>query len=236
MFRNCLSSRKERTQNKFWNRIRRILGGDNIGYLTTKFKGKYRIKCDVDKSTNDFPKKLNDTYEDIDCYISCQHGNKVFHYGRDILQAYIPSIGRANNIIKEIDPSLIFDIERTDTEVLFKFKYVNSDKIIPLLKPRTSGSNISPFSNKNRPTSDFKIPDDKLEEYKKITASIPYEKRLNIGHITKAYLQTLITKKNTWENIKADMRLKCLKGKEYIYNIGKWDDYLIYLKNEIKEM
>lgn len=160
----------------------------------------------------------------------------MFHYGRDILQAYIPSIGRANNIVKEIDPNIIFDIERTDVEVLFKFRYVNSDKIIPLLKPRTTGCNISPFSSKNRPKSNFTLPDDKLEEYKKITASIPYEKRLSIGHITKAYLQTLVTKKNTWENIKSDMRLKCVKGKEYIYMIDKWNEYLKYLEDEIKEM
>lgn len=117
--------------------------------------------------------------------------------------------------------------------MLFKFKYVNSDKIIPLLKPRTSGCNISPFSSKNRPKSSFILPDDKLEEYKKITASVPYEKRLSIGHITNAYLQSLVTKKNTWENIKADMRLKCLKGKEYIYSIGKWDEYLIFLERNI---
>ena len=103
--------------------------------------------------------------------------------------------------------------------MLFKFKYVNSDKIIPLLKPRTSGCNISPFSSKNRPKSNFELPDDKLEEYKKITAFLPYEKRLSIGHMTNTYLQSLATKKNTWENIKTDMRLKCLKGKEYIYSI-----------------
>ena len=120
--------------------------------------------------------------------------------------------------------------------MLFKFKYVNSDKIIPLLKPRTSGCNISPFSSKNRPKSSFILPDDKLEEYKKITASVPYEKCLNIGHITNAYIQSLITKKNTWENIKADMRLKCLKGKEYIYSIDKFDDYLQYLNDNIIKM
>ena len=63
-----------------------------------------------------------------------------------MLQAYIPSIGRGNNIIKainEIDPSMIFNIRKTDAEVTFEFKFVDSDKIIPLLKPRTSGAGIS---------------------------------------------------------------------------------------------
>lgn len=57
-----------------------------------------------------------------------------------------------------------------------------------------------------------------------------------VSRITHSYLQTLITKKNTWENIKSDMRLKCVKGKEYICMIGKWEEYLRYLENEIKKM
>lgn len=144
-----------------------------------------------------------------------------------------------DNILKnleETDKSLVFDIEETDSEILFKFKYVNSDKIIPLLKPKTSGSQTSPFSPKNLPKSDFKIPDDKLEAYKQIASKIPPEKLLILSRITHSYLQTLITKKNTWENIKSDMRLKCVKGKEYICMIGKWEEYLRYLENEIKKM
>ena len=146
---------------------------------------------------------------------------------------------RGHNIVKTIqqsDPSLIFDIEETDSENLFKFKYVNSDKIIPLLKPRTSGSQISPFSSKNLPKSNFKIPDDKLTQYKQIVSKIPPEKLLTLSRMTYSYLQTLVTKKNTWENIKSDMRLKCVKGKEYIYMISKWEEYLRYLENEIMKM
>lgn len=54
--------------------------------------------------------------------------------------------------------------------------------------------------------------------------------------MTNSFLQTLVTKKTPWENIKADMRLKCVKGKEYIYMIGKWDEYLKYLEKEITIM
>ena len=51
--------------------------------------------------------------------------------------------------------------------------------------------------------------------------------------MTNTYLQSLATKKNTWENIKTDMRLKCLKGKEYIYSINKWDGYIKYLEKNL---
>lgn len=67
-----------------------------------KYKGIYRLRCEVDQSTNDFPRKLNGTYEDIDIYIDCSYGNKIFHNYRKILEAYIPSLQRGHNIIKQI--------------------------------------------------------------------------------------------------------------------------------------
>lgn len=206
-------------------------------YLIDKFKGTYRIKVPYNQWTNDFIRKLNGNLEDVDCYIDCQHGNKIFHYGRDVLQAYIPSLGRGHNILKainEIDPSIIFDIEETDSEILFKFKYVDSDKIIPLLKPKTNGSGISPFSSKNLPRNkNYKIPDEELQSYKNILVNTPENKRLSVGIITNDFIKTLATKKNPIENIKADMKLKGLKGKEYIYSIGEWDKYIKFLKENL---
>ena len=40
--------------------------------------------------------------------------------------------------------------------------------------------------------------------------------------------------KNKMEDIKADMKKKCLKNKEYINSIGKWNEYLKYLEKEIE--
>ena len=209
----------------------------NIAYLYDKFKGIYRLKVPIDSNTNDYCRKLNGTYEDVDMYIDCQFGNKVFHFGGNILQAYIPSLQRGHNILKkleEIDKFLIFDIEETDSEVLFKFKYVNSDIIIPLLKPRTSGAGISPYSVKNLPKSSYTIPDEDLVLYKNTVAKIPPEHILTIIHGTNNFIKSLATKKNPMENIKADMRKKCLKGKEYIHSIGKWQEYIQYLRDNIE--
>lgn len=209
----------------------------NIAYLYDKFKGIYRLKVPIDSNTNDYCRKLNGTYEDVDMYIDCQFGNKVFHFSGNILQAYIPSLQRGHNILKkleEIDKFLIFDIEETDSEVLFKFKYVNSDIIIPLLKPRTSGAGISPYSVKNLPKSSYTIPDEDLVLYKNTVAKIPPERILTITHSTNNFIKSLATKKNPMENIKADMRKKCLKGKEYIHSIGKWQEYIQYLRDNIE--
>ena len=183
---------------------------------------------------------MDGSLEDIDVYIDCSLGNKVFYYGNRILQAYIPSVGRGHNIINKIyddyDKDIIFDIEETDTEILFKFNVDNDTKIIPLLKPKTSGANISPFSVKNLPKNkDYKIPDEDFIMYKNIFKNIPKERILTLTHRTQDFIKSFITEKNTWEDIKADMQLKGLKGKEYIHSIGKWKEYIKYLNDNLEE-
>lgn len=194
------------------------------------------MRAPINPDTNDFNRKLNGIYEDIDVYIDCQHGNKVFYYGNSILEAYIPSLQRGHNIIKtlqQIDPLIITHLQEGDSEVIFRFKYSNSDKVIPLLKPRTSGANISPFSSKNLPKSSYTIPEKDLNIYKHIVAKIPREDILTITHNTNNFIKSLATKKNSMENIKADMKLKGLKGKEYIHSIGQLDNYINYLRKEL---
>lgn len=198
------------------------------------------MKTPYDLTTKMFPRKLDGTYEDMDIYISCQHDMKIFYYGRNTLQAYIPSLIRGHNIIKAINENFgqdkIFDIEETDAEVLFKFKTKDANDVIPLLKPKTSGANISPFSSKNLPKNkDYKIPDEDLVKYKSIVSKIPKERILDITHITNKFLKSLATKKNTYDDIKNDMALKGLKGKEYIHSIGLWDKYIDYLRKEFEK-
>ena len=162
----------------------------------------------------------------------------IFYVCRNTLQAYIPSLGRGHNIIKYINENIgqdiIYDIEETDSEVLFKFNTKYDNQIIPLLKPRTSGASISPFSSRNLPKTSYKIPDEEFVAYKNIVSKIPKERILDITHMTNNYLKSLATKKNKWEDIKADMIAKGLKGKEYIHSIGKWNDYIDYLRKEIE--
>lgn len=115
------------------------------------------------------------------------------------------------------------------------FKAKDGDKVIPLLKPKTSGASMSPFSTKNLPKNkNYKIPEEDLVVYKNITVKIPRERILTLTHTTNNYLKSLVTKKNTFDDIKADMALKGLKGKEYIHSIGKWDEYIEYLEKNLQ--
>lgn len=208
-----------------------------MSYLIKKYKGIYRLRTPIDQN-NQFPREFDKKYAENDIYISCQHGNKVFYYGSGILQAYIPSIIRGHNIIKYINENfgrdIIFDIEENDSEILFKFKSKYDNDIVPLLKPKTSGANISPFSTKNLPRNkDYKIPDEDLDRYKNIVAKIPRERILDLSHRTNSFIKSLATKKNSMEKIKADMALKGLKGKEYIHSIGMWDKYIKFLEENV---
>lgn len=208
-------------------------------YLISHYKGKYRIKCEYDKHKNQFPRKIDGTFEDGDCYIDCYKNIKVFHYGNKILEAYFPSLMRGKNIMKAIQEEygndVIFSIKETDSELYFRFHANDMDRLEKYLKPKTNGADISPFSSKNLPKNkEYKIPDEDFVEYKNIIEKIGQKRIIELTHMTSNYLKSLVTKKNTWENIKADMSLKGLSGNRYIHSIGKWNDYISYLKNELE--
>lgn len=209
-------------------------------YLLSHYKGKYRIKCEYDKITNQFSRKLDGTFEDIDCYIDCYNNIRIFYYGKSILEAYVPSIIRGHHIVhdiqKEFGMDFIFNIVETDSEVLFHFKAKDMGKLEAYLKSKTNGSTISPFSSKNLPKNkEYKIPGDELTLYKKIIEKIGRNRVIELTHMTNSFLKMLVSKNNTWKKIKADMALKGLSGKNYIHSIGEWDKYIKYLEKMCKE-
>ena len=208
----------------------------------SKYVGKYRVKAEIDQNTNDYCRDINgELCNPYDIYIKCANSIKVSHYGRDILEVYIPSIGRGRNILRTIEEDklsdLIFDVRQTDGEVLFKVRDKNLEKIINFLKPQTSGASISPFSSRNLKINKYQYTNEQIEEYKQITASINKEDSLYLSRLNNKFLTDIICKKhkNNLTKIKADMKLKQLKIKDYIYAEGYEKEYLQFLNKEIKE-
>lgn len=203
----------------------------------THFKGKYRLKAPYDLKTHQFPREINGQLADNDIYIDCYNKIQISSYGQGILEAYIPSIGRGHNIVNaiksELGENIIFSIMESDFEVIFRFKAKDMDKLEKYLKPKTSGAKISPFSSKNLPKTNYTIPDEDLVKYKNIIEKLGKNRIIELTHICNEYLKSLVNKKNTWEDIKADMALKGLKGKDYIHSIGKWNDYIKYVEKRI---
>lgn len=226
-----------------------------------KYKGTYRLKPNLDQFTNDFPRTddegIDPSYDDI--YIKCANDSQIYHYGHSILVAYIPSIIRGHNILKSLSKELnlvsedtelrsyetlysllendgtVFDIKENDSEIEFKFNAKHIELIARYLKPQTSGADISPFSTRNLPKSNYNLPCEDLTLYKEITGSIPIENKLSISIITKEFMAEIMGKDKLYKsiNMKSHMRQSMLKGKEYIHKMGYWNQYLDYLRNNL---
>lgn len=220
-----------------------------MAHYLMKYKGTYRILPELDRVYHDLPRDKNGNIEhdDVELYISCQYGNTIKEWGHDtngrmLLQAYIPSIGRGRNIKKAMDAQGIpyTHYWETDEEVEFRFKAKDIAPIAELMKAKTSGANISPFSIKNLPKADVEIPSAEIERYRAIVAAVQKEDLLIIHKFTTNFLTTVLSKKYKATDKKfdyvVDMR-KMMMGrmaKEYIYTKGMWEEYLTYMDKKIK--
>ena len=220
-----------------------------MSHYLMKYKGTYRILPELDIDTHDFPRDANgeiaDGYDDL--YISCYYGNKIFMYGHDtnkraILSAYIPSLGRGRNIKKVLDDKEIpyTDYLETDSEVCFNFKAKDIEEIARLLKAKTAGADISPFSVKNLPKDkSVEIPSNEIERYKEITNKVQRDDLLLIHKITSDFLCSVLQKRyrkyDKEFDYKRDMKRFMLARqiKEYIWKKEMWEEYLKYLDKEI---
>ena len=213
-------------------------------YLVTHYKGKYRILGDVDYITHDFPVDCDGVRDEDSIYITCQNDSKIMYYGNGVLIGYIPSLGRGRNVKKELKKQNveITDYDESAEEVMFKFKAKDIDTVAELMKAKTYGASISPFSTKNLPKNKgIKIPDEEIEKYKLVISKVDKKdmmkfKTWNSGFMTNV-LQKKIRKdtKNKSYDYKEDMKKMNMSRqvKEFIYVKGFWQEYVDYLSKEI---
>jgi hypothetical protein len=134
-----------------------------------------------------------------------------------------------------IDKGIIFYICEYEEEGEFRFKADLMDYIASLVKPSTSGSSISPLSIKNLPSKKYDIPKEELDKYKEITKNIDKSNAIILSQLVKKFDDIIQKKKGKDYDIKYERRLSCLKGKEFIHSIGLFDDYLIFLKENLEK-
>lgn len=232
-----------------------------MAYYLSRYVGKYRVKSEIDLNTNDFPRDINGHIEDCNTYIKCANNAKIFHYGRNILECYVPSIGRGRNMLKGIgaekgldiesygnpfnyskfykdleNNKVVFDIYESDEEIGWKFQAKDIELIAKYMKPQTSGAKISPFSPKNLPKRQYDIAKAQIEEYKRILDDANLDDKLVVGRITSEFIMRIIPKKHkkyAKTDMKALMKKEMLKGKEFIHSIGLWDEYMDFLRKEL---
>jgi len=195
-----------------------------------KYIGKYRVVSEIDVEREDFPRDSTGALDSNDLYIKCSKGNKIWHYGGTCFTAYIPSTFRGKYAIKKLaqENIPISNVEETDAELLFRFDEKYMDQVAELLKAQTNGAPISPFSVKNIPKSDYEIPAEDLERYKKITAKVPKDHILDIKIITGQFMEKMLR-----FDYKSDIKRLRMKNKQYIHFKGFWDEYLMYLERNL---
>lgn len=216
-----------------------------------KYKGSYRLLPMIDQETNDFPRTPSgDVEEDIEIYITCQHGSKIYAYGTDgrkemQLAAYVPSLGRGRNVRKAMDKEKIeyYAYDETDEEVRFLFSSNDIEKVAKLLKAKISGANISPMSKRNLPKDNsVTIPDDDMAMYKNVTSSINSGNMAKLKSLNKSFMDNVLAKrlkKNPRArkpfDYKTDMRKMRMSRsvKEYIWSKGLWKEYIDYLNDNL---
>ena len=218
-----------------------------------KYKGSYRLLPVIDQETNDFPRTPSgDVEEDLEIYITCQHGSKIYAYGTDghmemQLAAYVPSLGRGRNVRKAMDKKKIeyYAYDETDEEVRFLFSAKDVESVASLLKAKTGGANISPMSKRNLPKDkSVQIPDEDMQKYKEITSGLSKDKMFSIKSINKSFMDKVLAKRLKENSrarkpfdYKSDMKKLMLAGnlKCYIYQKGLWNEYLDYLAEHISK-
>lgn len=215
-----------------------------------KYKGMYRVLPELDLDTNDFPRNSNGDIEDsCGLYITCKNNVKIYDYGKDgkymQLCAYIPSLKRGHNIIKQLDKLGVeyHDLDETDEEITFLFPSTEIDIVAKLLVAKTHGANISPFSTKNLPKNTVDIPNDDIAKYKQVTSRLNKTDMLVIKNANNGFLNDVLAKKLREKgkrkpfDFKSDQKSLGLARdtRGYIYIKGLWNEYLKYLTDKIDE-
>ena len=214
-------------------------------YLINKYKGKYRVRAHYDQQTKDFVRDDDGNLEESfgDFYLSGRSGIEVKHGTGSELACYIPKLQLGNNILKAYYDSVIGnrgdksvdkivselkgggyvnDVDILSTEIFFTFNADHLDTLAPIIKLKTSGANISPFSVRNLPKAPYSIPKKDMDKYKKVKG--------NLNGLQISRLQDAFIREKCDEDFKTKMKKEMLKATQYIHKVGLWDDYCEWIK------
>lgn len=219
-------------------------------YLTKKYRGKYRVKAHYDLQTKDFIRddegNLDPDFGDF--YLSGRSGIEVKHGTGSELGCYIPKLQLGNNILKSYYDSVIGnrgdksvdkivselknggyvnDVDILSTEIFFTFDADHLDALAPIIKLKTSGASISPFSTRNLPKKPYTIPKTDMDRYKKAKDGLS---GLEIARLNEEFIA-----KNFDSDFKTNLRKSMLKPIQYFHKEKIWDKYCNFIEESKNE-
>lgn len=213
-------------------------------YYLSKYVGKYRIMAEIDQSTGDFCRdKRGNFNNENDIYIKCVDGIRVWYIGGDVLQVYIPSKRKGENLLKTFKKenvySLIFDTETTDEEMLFKVNDGDLENIISYLKPYTNGASIQPFSPRNLKQGNKQqvkcLNSAQIEDFATISARIPSDGKFLLVQLNRQFIESILCEKLKMnrKEIMDEIKSLNMKQADYFCHKGFWNEYIEFLNEEI---
>ena len=203
-----------------------------------KYVGTYRVLPELDPTTNDFPKDekghIDPSYDDL--YIPCSKGIIKHTYTPYYLAWYCDKIGTGRSVKRELENKKvnIKNYEESDSEVIFWFDDADIKKVAAVVKPKTKGKKISPFSSRNigeEEKINYIIPENDLEKYTKLVGDLPVGERLKFGRqVIKNFDPIIKKKKGKNYNVEEERLNSGLSNKAFIHSIGMWNDFIKYIK------
>lgn len=210
----------------------------NMYRYLEKYVGTYRVLAEYDRDTMDFPRtddgKIDPSFEDL--YIPCKRGViKHTYMGDNILAlCFYDKIKMGHNVAKEINDKYKKKVSITTEDFGDDcYIYFNADdikKIATIVNPKTSGASIKPFSPKNLPKVDYKIPNSDLSKLSKITEGMSkVDKMQFLRKSNSEYLEHISNKKYDAKQCAKDSRMGT---KEFIHSNNMWEDYIEFVKGK----
>ena len=217
-------------------------------YLVNKYKGKYRVRAHYDEQTKDFIRDDDGNLEESfgDFYLSGRSGIEIKHGTGSELSCYVPKLQLGNNVLKSYYDSTIGDhnhksmneiiselksngyindVDILSIEVMFTFDADHLDILAPIIKLKTSGNSISPFSTRNLPKAPYTIPKSDMDKYQRAKGKLS---GLEIARLNEQFIT-----ENFDKNFKTDIRKEMLKPIQYFHKVGIWNKYCEFIKESV---
>ena len=223
--------------------------GKMFRYLL-KYVGKYKVLTELTIDgdyVRDAQGNIAPDYDEL--YIPCAYDGKIKHTYTDSILAYFTNKKSTyKKVIERFEKGgIAYSVDDSEEDFIIYFDDRDMSKVAKIVGAQIKGKKISPFDDKKivakKPASKKEVsanlvkgvsytlpPYDKQLYYKALSAIKDKGEKKAVREIaTNAFVQSLADK--TFYTKRDNLKMT---SQEYIHYIGKWRDYINYIKEYIK--
>lgn len=209
-----------------------------------KYVGTYRVLTEYDHVANDFPRdkkgSIDESFDEL--YIPCNKGIIKHSYKKCYLVWYTNKVNTGRSVYKKFQNAGIdvAEYEETSADVLIWFNESYMKKVAAIVKPKTTGKGIKPFSKRNIESKGkvekYIIPEKDLKMYSDIIKDLSTTDKMHFSRYISKQFDDIVNKiKGSNYNCKEEKNNSGLPYKEFIHSIGMWEEFIKYSKKAYKE-